>query len=248
MLNTRGLFVKSEENKSMEEVKTLPWFYAPELPEKGEVTLSREEARHTKTQRIKKGQKISLFDGKGRIAIGELSNDDKVNILSVQSVQKSEFSITIAVAVPKGERADWMMQKLTEIGVDKIIPLHTKYSVVLPREAKQERWKRILIEACKQSKRAWLPELKPLSTIEQALQEKADLKLWLDQAGKPVREVLQKPASTIAFIGPEGGFNDEEKALLKNAGCIPVSLGENILRIETAAICISAAARFLNNP
>lgn len=219
-----------------------PWFYAPELPKSGEVALDPEETRHTKAQRIKPEEKVSLFDGKGLVAIGTIAGEGKVALIETHEVTRSEFSLIIAVAVPKGDRADWMLQKLTELGVSTIIPLKTEHSVVLPREAKQERWQRILIEACKQSKQAWIPELLQLSTIEQALQQKADLKLLLDQHGKPIREALQQlPKTTLAFIGPEGGFTDEEKKQLEQAGCVAASLGKNILRIETAAMALAAA-------
>jgi 16S rRNA (uracil1498-N3)-methyltransferase len=223
-----------------------PWFYAPELPQTGEIVLDPEEVRHLKAQRLETKDKVSLFNGKGTVNIAELIEEGKARLLESHEVAQSEFSLAIAVAVPKGDRADWMLQKLTELGVSTIIPLKTEHSVVLPREAKQERWQRILIEACKQSKQAWIPELKPLSTIEEALKQDAKLKLLLDQEGKPILEALQeKPKSAIAFIGPEGGFTDEEKAALKKAGCIPASLGRNILRIETAAMAIAAIAGML---
>jgi len=219
-----------------------PWFYAPELSGLGEVVLDPEEVRHMAAQRIKPEEKVSIFNGKCIVGIGTVDKEGHVLLQEVHEVPKSEFSLVIAVAVPKGERADWMLQKLCELGVSTIIPLKTERSVVLPRETKQERWQRILVEACKQSKQAWLPQLRPLSTIEEALQQKADLKLLLDQAGKHIREMLQTPAkSIIAFIGPEGGFTDEEKTLLQKSGCVPVSLGKNTLRIETAAMAVAVA-------
>lgn len=217
------------------------WFYAPELPQQGEIVLLPEEARHMKAQRIKTEEKVSLFTGQGSVAIGQVIGEGKIRMLEVQEVPKKAFSLAIAFAVPKGERADWMLQKLTELGVSTLIPLKTTHAVVLPREHKQDRWKRILIEACKQSKQAWLPELKPVSTITQAVQDRADVKLLLDKNGQPIRETLNKPVKSIlAFIGPEGGFTDEEKAMLQQAGCLPVSLGNNILRIETAALALAA--------
>ncbi len=219
-----------------------PWFYAPELPKSGEVALDPEEVRHMNAKRIKQEREGSIFKGKGLVGIGAIDTEGHVRLLETQEVPKSRFSLVIAAAVPKGERADWMFQKLTELGVSMIIPLKTEHAVVLPREAKQERWRRILIEACKQSKQAWLPELTPLSTIEQALKREAKLKLLLDSAGKPLKDILQSmPKSVLAFIGPEGGFTDEEKALLQRAECIPVSLGEQVLRIETAAMALAAA-------
>lgn len=223
-----------------------PWFYAPELPQKGEIVLNPEEVRHLKAQRLKPKEKVSLFNGKGIVAVAELAEEGKVGLLETHEVPKNSFSLTIAVSVPKGERADWMLQKLGELGVSRIIPLKTERSVVLPREAKQERWQRILIEACKQSRQAWIPELKPLSTIEEALKQEAKLKILLDQNGKPLLDLLQeKPKSALAFIGPEGGFTGEEKNLLETAGCVPASLGKQVLRIETAAMAVAVAVNIL---
>lgn len=223
-------------------INDYPWFYAPGLGRQGEVALDHEETRHMKAQRVKPEGKVSLFDGKGLVAVGQLVGEDKVKILETHEVPRSEPTLSIAVAVPKGDRADWMLQKLTELGVSTIIPLKCERSVVLPRETKQERWQRILVEACKQSKQAWVPELRQLSTIEEALKQDAQLKTVLDQAGKSFREAMQlMPKSILAFIGPEGDFTDEEKAALKTAGCVPLSLGKQILRVETAAIALAAA-------
>lgn len=225
----------------MDKINNQSWFYAPELPRQGEAILDAEEQRHMKAQRIAPEDKVSVFNGKGLVGIGRVDKEGHVRLQEVHEVPKSDFSLVLAVAVPKGERADWLIEKLGELGVSAIIPVKTERSVVLPREAKQERWQRILIEACKQSKQAWLPELKPLSTIEQAIASKADFKLLLEPEGKPIREALQNmPKTTIAFIGPEGGFTNEEKILLQKAGCVPVSLGKNILRIETAAMAVAA--------
>jgi len=226
----------------MTQITDQSWFYAPELPKQGEAALDAEETRHTKAQRLEPQAKVSLFNGKGQVAIGSLIGEGKVTILETHEVPRSEFSLIVAVAVPKGDRADWMLQKLAELGATTIIPLKTQHSVVLPRETKQERWQRILVEACKQSKQAWLPELKPLSTITEALQHKADLKLLLDQNGKPLAGLLQdRPKTVLGFIGPEGGFTDDEKKQLETAGCVQASLGKPILRIETAAIALAAA-------
>jgi len=219
-----------------------PWFYAPELPRQGEVVLDPEEVRHLKAQRVQAEEKVSIFNGKGLVGIGTVDKEGHVRLTEIHEVPKNEHSLSIAVAVPKGERADWMLQKLAELGVSTIIPLKTERSVVLPREAKQERWHRILVEACKQSKQAWVPELRPLSTIEEALQQKTDLKVLLDQAGTPARQAFEHlPKTTLAFIGPEGGFTDEEKQQLQKASCQAVSLGRQVLRIETAAMALATA-------
>ena len=97
-----------------------PWFYAPELPKAGEVLLDPEETRHMRAQRLNTEEKVSLFNGKGVAAIGAITNEGKVKLLEAHEVPKNDFSLAIAVAVPKGDRADWMLQKLTELGVSTI--------------------------------------------------------------------------------------------------------------------------------
>jgi 16S rRNA (uracil1498-N3)-methyltransferase len=241
----RHLLAKSEWHTNMMNVNEFPWLYATEAPQKGTIRLSGDGVRHLAVLRLKPREKVSIFDGKGKITVCEVLSEQEVNVLEVHEMPKNEHSLTMAVAVPKGERADWLMEKLGELGVSTIIPLKTEHSVVLPRETKQERWQNILIEACKQSKNPWMPELRQLSTINEALKEPAELRLLLDGAGKPLKQALENlPNKTIAFIGPEGGFTDEEKQVLEKSGCISVSLGNNVLRMETAAMAVATAHKF----
>ena len=144
-----------------------------------------------KANRLKPESKVCLFNGKGLLALGTILKGGLIRIEDTKEVPKSETSLTIAVAVPKGDRADWMLQKLTELGVTTIIPLRTEHSVVLPRETKQERWQRLIIEACKQSKQAWIPELKVLSSINEVLQNKTKHMILLDQTGKPIKKFFK---------------------------------------------------------
>jgi 16S rRNA (uracil1498-N3)-methyltransferase len=232
-----ALFIKSEDAMNSNDYS---WLYAKELP-KGKIKLEGEGVRHLRVKRVKPFEKLSLFDGKGNIAVCKYLGNYEIQALELHQIQKTK-QLAIAVAVPKGERADWMLQKTAELGTATIIPLQCEHSVVIPGEQKQERWQNILIEGCKQSKNPWVPELKPLMTIKEALEEQAGLRLVLEPSGKPVKQALESlPDKTIAFIGPEAGFTNEEKKLFEQAGCIPVSLGKNILRIETAAIAVATA-------
>ena len=224
-------------------IRKLDWFYVENIPDKGLVNLSSDESRHLKVKRHKEGDKICVFNGKGKIGICKVIKNG-IEIESIKEFPKDDF-LTIATAVPKGERMDFLLQKLTELNVSRIIPLKTKYSIVEPKETKQKRWERIIMEASKQSKRAWLPEIKNLTNFSDVLKEKADVKILLSHGEKPLN--LPKSAkNVIVIIGPEGGLADEEINQAEKAGFVKASIGDLTLRIETAAM--AAAAIIGNKP
>ncbi len=160
------------------------------------------------------------------------------------------FELTLAVALPKGDRQKWLMEKGTELGVAKLIPLITKRGVAQPVDSALARLARQSIEAAKQCGRNRLMEVEPPQTAE-AFFSGCDTNFtrwiahpggampaesgWLDESGKP------RGALMVAF-GPEGGFSDEEVEHAVKAGWKQVSLGSRILRIETAAVAIAAWA------
>ena len=207
----------------------LDWFYSENI-EKGTVRLSSDEARHLKVKRHYSDEQVCVFDGKGKIGIGKIVDKDKIEVSEIKEIQNDSF-LTIASAVPKGERFDFMLQKLTELNVSTIIPMKTNRSVVIPN--KIERYKRILIEACKQCKRAWLPELRQVTDFNSVLKEKADVKIILDQEGKRLEAIKGK---ALVLVGPEGGFTEEELKEAEKAGFTKASIGKLTLRTETAAI------------
>jgi 16S rRNA (uracil1498-N3)-methyltransferase len=122
--------------------------------------------------------------------------------------------------------------------------MKTSHSVVLPKENKVERMKRIILEACKQSKRANLPKIRSLTDFNEIIKEKYENKIILDIEGKPLKDLVknenQTSKKTIVLIGPEGGLTDEEIKSAEKAGFVKASVGKNVLRIETAAIAAAA--------
>jgi len=217
------------------DIHKLDWFYVTSFPDKGRITLDHEEARHLKVKRHHEDEKICIFDGKGKLAIATIAGKQVI-------IEKTEFventaSLTIAVSVPKGDRMDWMLQKLTELNVATIIPMKTKYSVVLPKEKKHNRWNRILIEACKQCKRAWIPEVKTLTNFDEIIKMKSDVKLILLQDGKSISKTNK---DVLALIGPEGGFTEDEIASAEKNGFVKTNIAPLTLRIETAAIALAS--------
>jgi len=208
------------------------------------VRLSSEEAHHlVDVLRLREGAEVSLFDGKGgaarakveRIAGGEVD----LRILGLGPSRESPLSLTVAVAPLKGDRMSFLIQKLTELGVTRLVPLETDRG--RPGE-NLERWRRIAIEACKQSGRSRSPEVTSPRSLEEILKEEGSL-----VAAHPGAPPLSAPRSgaIVALIGPEGGWSEKELALFSELGVTLFGLGPRTLRTETAAIAAATVLLFL---
>jgi 16S rRNA (uracil1498-N3)-methyltransferase len=169
--------------------------------------------------------------------------------------QKNKLKITVACAIPKKSKMDEIIDKLTQLGVDRIIPLETQRVVIRLDEHKkilrQKRWQKIALNASLQSQRSNLPIIEPIRKIKEVLSkvQDFDLKLIPTLRGnrKSLRETLDKfkPKNILVLIGPEGDFSPDEVESAKRAGFIPLSLGDLILRVETAAITVASFIRLL---
>ena len=219
----------------------------------GEVRLDAAEAHHARdVLRLADRTPVELFDDEGRQAPALLIHvgASGAAVLVTELVEKqSAAEWTIAAAVPKGERADWMVEKLSELGASAFIPLAAERSVVLPQGSnKMDRWKRIAIESAKQSRRAMPMRIEPLTTVDQlfanqmgANQSNVGWYLSTEPTATPVMQLLAPPPERLlALVGPEGGWTDGEILAFEKAGFLPVKLTATILRVETAAIAIAA--------
>lgn len=227
-------------------------FYTPQPLAAGEFTLDGPEAHHlASVRRFAPGDRVTLFNGDGReYPAAVLSADRRRVVLSVGEAAAADrelgFDLVVASAVPKGDRADFLIEKLTELGVTRFVPLLTARSVVTPKDAKVEKFERVVIEASKQCGRNRLMKVEPPQKFD-ALLKRDDLpgrKLILHTSHQDC-EVLREPrppgpAHTIFAIGPEGGFTDDEVSASLAAEWRTTSLGPRILRIETAAIAAAA--------
>jgi 16S rRNA (uracil1498-N3)-methyltransferase len=151
--------------------------------------------------------------------------------------------LTLAVALPKGDRQKWLVEKLTELGTARLVPLVTARGVAEATESARGRLARGVIEACKQCGRNTLMEIGAAATLEtlSALLPSDAIRLLAHPGGRAFDEFVRPDAHDIvAAVGPEGGFTDEEIASAERGGFQRVSLGPHILRIETAAIAIAA--------
>lgn len=159
---------------------------------------------------------------------------------------ESPLHLSVLQALPQRERFELVLQKLTELGVQRIIPCVTRHSITLAErdagQKKSHRWPEVVLKAARQCRRAELPELMPVLERDEALALAADcdLRLVLKEGQAPWRlgEILKKerPQRVALLVGPEGGFDPAELESITAAGFVPVSLGSRVLRTETAAI------------
>jgi 16S rRNA (uracil1498-N3)-methyltransferase len=221
----------------------------------GETELDKQEAHHARdVLRLEAGAEIELFDDAGRSGTGVILKADGnrvvVQVNDIQEPAQRAISCVVASAVPKGNRADWMIEKLAELGVHRFIPLAAGRSVVLPEgKGKHQRWERIAIEAAKQSKSGVMKidQLKQVSELVKSLNEIGGWYLSTRNDAQPVGQVIASTLEAKAnwtqltlLIGPEGGWTEEEIALFDRSGLTGVRMGTTILRVETAAVAAAA--------
>lgn len=226
----------------------------------GKIVISDKKQTHYLRDilRLKVKNKVVAFDGKGNeyscLMKKALPSGIILEIKDIAPIkEQKKLNLTIACAIPKKSSMDDIIDKLTQAGVDRIIPLKTKRVIVNLDEEKGRlrfmRWQRIAQSATQQSQRNALPIIEPIKDIKAVLLESKDydLKLIPTLVGerKTIREVLKahKPRSLLVLIGPEGDFTDEEIDLAKLSGCIPISLGNLVLRVETAAVAVASFIR-----
>lgn len=223
-----------------------PRLYCPELPTTGVVTLEGGEAHHAKdVLRLTPGAQAELFDGRGLIvavSIVEVRRHELVCEISASHCEPEPAPrITLATAVPKGERFDWLVEKATELGVARLIPLQTERSTVDPRDSKLTRLRQTVIAACKQSRRAHQMELAGVMTWPKVLAAYGSELIVAHPGGRPLAALNCSLGGEMIFaVGPEGGFSPGEIAVAEATQCRLVGLGQQLLRIETSAIAIAA--------
>lgn len=210
--------------------------------------LSSDAAHHLlRVLRLRDGEQVSVIDGRGSWAIAELRDRRLAPVGSIEYAAVSTPTLTVAFAPPKGDRADWAVAKLTELGVDRVVALRTQRSVVRLSDARWERtrarWLRIAVEASMQSRRVRLPELCQPTTVPDFVTAGSSRLLQAHFDGRPVAEAAaelsEKPADVAILIGPEGGWVEAE---LLEPAC-RVRLGSTVLRTETAAVVGAVLAR-----
>lgn len=220
------------------------------------VRLSEPEAKHARlSRRLEVGDSVAVFDGKGAEAQGTIAVASRsaveVTIGKLETRVRPRPALTLAIAMPKGPRQDVLIEKCTELGVARIQPIVVERSVAGVSEHKLDKWRRTTIEAAKQSGQCWLPELSPPTPIARFLTQMPSCDFTLagilpDQGEPtPISDLvgrIQTAETVLAFVGPEGGWTQAESDALLAAGATAVSLGPNVLRIETAAMALAVIA------
>jgi len=212
--------------------------------------------------RLATGEEVVVFDDKGReyISVIEklLPREIVIRIKKENKIAlEPKVRVAIACAIPKKSKMDDIIDKLTQLGVDRIIPLLTERVIVKldsPKKSSRKlRWEKIALSSAKQSQRNIMPVVEPVRNIKEVLSgsQGYDLKLIPTLAGerRPLKEILKKSSARniLILIGPEGDFSGEEVELAKKAGFIAVSLGDSVLRVETAALCVASFIRIYEN-
>ena len=231
-------------------------FYVPFHAGLKSLWIDSSESHHIiHVKRLKIGDNIIVFNGTGDEFEAEIEdiedNRVKARINQQRTISKENLvGIDIAFAIPKGKRSHLLIQKCAELGVHKLIPINYARSVVKLKDdcsVKIKKWQKIAIEASKQCGRNTITEIGNVVNFDNILNtvDSYDIPLFAcsQSDSDNLKNTLQehpKPNNILSFIGPEGGFTSHEIEMAKRAGCKFVSLGSQILRIETAAIAVSA--------
>jgi len=211
--------------------------------------------------RLQPGDELVVFDGNGREALGvlELYQGDTGVVRIVEEIDnstESSLDLTIAPSLAKGKKLDLVVEKIVELGVDRVCPITSDRSVSRPREDaavnKVERWRRIAVAAAEQSGRTQLPIVERIRSFEEFIPSRPDDTLGLiftktaeHDPPATLRQRYPNTHSVIAMLGPEGGFSPPELELAREHGWIDVGMGPRVLRAETASIVAAAVCQHL---
>lgn len=231
-------------------------FFIPQLYA-AEMVIKDVDAKHiSKVLRMQPGDKIQIVSDDGVTAIAEIVSlqADNVVVKCLEKLTESHepsVKITLAQGLAKGEKMDFIIQKAVEMGASSIVPVAMEHSVVRLEGAKAdkkvERWQKIAEAAAKQSKRDIIPQVQPVQTMQQML-DNNDLQHKIiayeceDRLGlKTALQSCNNLQDLLLIIGPEGGISEFELELARKNGAVPVSLGKRILRAETAGVVALSA-------
>ncbi len=223
-------------------------FYTPDALAPGEFILAGAEAHHlVAVRRFEPGDRVVLFNGDGHDYPAEVIAADRkrtmLNVLhAVAADRELPFPLEIAAALPKGDRGDFLIEKLTELGASRFTPLQTERTVVQPKEARLDKLQQAVIEASKQCGRNVLMRVAALTRWPAflAASDMPPTRLLLhtseDGGAKPLSAFVPSAGGIVVAVGPEGGFAPAEVAAAEAAGWVRVALGPRVLRVETAAL------------
>jgi 16S rRNA (uracil1498-N3)-methyltransferase len=224
-----------------------------------EVLLPEQSGEHVaRVLRLERGHPLILFNGNGCEYDATLASLAKravtAEVTAMRVVEReSPLSLTLAQGIARGEKLDWILQKATELGVARIVPVVTERTEVKLDEERAERrvmhWTQVIAGACEQSGRTRLPQLEMPQRLDRwlsALDDEGPLRLALIPGGDVgARDLPAMPNGALLCVGPEGGFSDKDVAMLQQSQFRALRLGPRILRTETAGIAALAALQAL---
>ncbi len=228
--------------------------YTPE----NEIILDGERARHiAKSLRMKVGEMLTVTDGSGAdfgCQIEEITKETVKLRVCYKQASNSEPScaVTVYQGVPKGSKLEDVIQKCTELGAVRFVPTLTKRCVSRPDEKsakkKNERYRKIALEAAQQSGRGAVPEVLDMTSLKNALaQDESEVKIvFYEGGGEPLSDIIKRDTESVSiYIGPEGGFEKEEVDEIVKSGAVCATLGARILRTQTAPVAALTAIMLL---
>jgi 16S rRNA (uracil1498-N3)-methyltransferase len=230
----------------------VPRFYldAP-LRAGGVCTLSEDAAHHAiHVLRLREGEPVTLFNGRGGEFAARIASIQRLKIsldlLQHRPVEReSPLRVILVQGVSAGEKMDSTVRKAVELGVAEVQPVLATRSVARPKgeraDSRRAHWQKVVIAACEQCGRNRIPQIQPLTSVEDYRPPEGTKVLLSPQATLKFSEAIKDGTTFILAAGPEAGFTAQEEAMLANAGFVPASLGARVLRTETAAVAALAA-------
>lgn len=205
--------------------------------------------------RYQNGKQIKCVDLNGNIGVCSIriENEDVFAFVNeiIENDSEMQIKVTLIQALIRKERWEFLLQKATELGVYRIIPIELKRNVVKweknESKNKMERYQKIMQEAAEQSRRTFVPKLEPIIKLSEINQYKSEINLvaYENEKDRPLRDYIKPNQSVTIICGPEGGFDDREVEYLIKNGFVSVSLGKRILRAETAGLYILSGIDFM---
>lgn len=224
-----------------------------------EILLTGENAAHAKVLRLKTGEQVLICDGNGNECLCTVKDFVPGELIAVvnerrESASEAAIKVSVYMAFPKADKLEHVIQKATELGAFEIVTFPSARCVSKPDEKslkkKLERWQKIAASAAEQSGRGRIPEVKVLPSFKEALRRAAEadmpIMFYENEHATTLRMALEaKPFHTVSLLsGPEGGLEDKEVEMAKEAGLRICTLGRRILRCETAPLCGLSAVMY----
>ena len=242
---------------------TTPRIYLPRKMERGDlIELADDDFRYIKNVlRLKPGEVIALFGWQRLEYHAQIETFNPQSVLArvseIRTLPDAEIRIVLAQSLPKGDKMDFIVQKATELGADGIMPFLSSRSIprLTPDKARDKvrRWRKIALEASRQSGRSDIPEIAEIVPFEEILKDSEGrglrLIFWEAESGRGIKEILRSRESEairdfFIVVGPEGGFSGEEVHQAMAAGMTSVSLGRQVLKVETASVAILSIVQY----